>query len=54
VHDHQSEVVSEGVRDEEPLAGQVLEPDLRLSVRILEDQRKATVLNLGVDFKSAD
>jgi len=30
VHDHEPEVVSEGVRDEVPLARQVLEPDLGL------------------------
>lgn len=30
VHDHEPEVVSEGVRDEEPVTGEVLEPDLRL------------------------
>ena len=32
VHDHQAEVVSESIRDEKPLAGQVLEPDLRLGL----------------------
>ena len=39
VHDHQAEVVSESIRDEKPLAGQVLEPDLRLGLLRLEDKR---------------
>jgi len=30
VHDHQSEVISECIGDEIPLAREVLEPDLRL------------------------
>jgi hypothetical protein len=30
VHDHQSEVISERVRDKKPLARQILEPDLWL------------------------
>jgi hypothetical protein len=30
MHNHQSEVIREGVRYEEPGTGQVLEPDLRL------------------------
>ena len=38
VHDHQPEVVREGVRDEEPRARQVLEPDLRL-VNVATEQK---------------
>ena len=30
MHDHQSEVVSERVRDEKPVAAEILEPDLGL------------------------
>ena len=39
MHNHQAEVVSEGIRDEKPLAGQVLEPDLRLGLLRLKDKR---------------
>lgn len=42
--DHQSEIIGEGVCDEEPIAGEVLKPNLRLRLRILAslhvDQRE--------------
>ena len=45
VHDHEAEVVCECVGDEEPLAREILEPDLRLCISVLEDQRKTTVFD---------
>lgn len=54
VHDHQSEVVREGVGDEEPLAGEILEPNLRLGVRVLENQGQTSVFHLGVNVECAD
>ena len=55
VHDHEAEVVSECVRDEEPLARQILEPYLRLcSLVVPVDQREAPVLYLAVDIESPD
>jgi hypothetical protein len=51
VHDHEAEIVREGVRDEEPRAGQVLEPDLRL-VRVPSiHQGQPPVLHLGIDVE---
>ena len=54
VHDHQPEVVREGVRDEEPRAGQVLEPDLRLVDVTAEQKSQPTVFYLGVNVKGCD
>lgn len=55
MHDHQSEVVSEGVSDEEPATGEVLEPDLRLRLGVFAalhiNKREAATLAFGVDFK---
>ena len=54
VDNHEPEVISESVGDEEPLAGQVLKPNLRLRLIVfaLVDQSEASVLALLVDFKS--
>lgn len=54
VHDHESEVVSEGVCNEEPLARQVLKPNLGLSLRVLEDQSKAAVFHFLVNVKCSN
>jgi hypothetical protein len=37
MHNHQSEVVSKSVGDEEPLTGKILEPDLGLGWWVFED-----------------
>lgn len=54
VHDHESEVVGEGVGDEEPFAAEVLEPNLRfrLVVFALVDEGEAAVFALRVDVES--
>lgn len=54
VHDHETEIVREGVRKEEPSAAQVLEPDLGLALVILSlvDQSQATILALVVNLES--
>lgn len=54
VHDHQSEVVCESVSDEEPLAGEVLEPDLWLRVRRLVDESETPILDFVIQLESAD
>jgi len=54
VHDHESEVVGERVRDKEPLARQVLEPNLGLSLRVLEDQGEAAVFHFLVNVKCSN
>ena len=51
MHDHDAEVVREGVRNVVPLAGEVLEPDLRLLVGTLEQKSNAAVLRLRIDLK---
>lgn len=54
VHYHQPEVVREGVRDEEPRTGEVLEPELGL-VRVASvHQGKPTILDLGIDIKGCN
>ena len=54
VHDHQPEVVREGVRYEEPRAGQVLEPDLRLVYVSAVHQRQSPIFHLRVNIKGCD
>ena len=54
MHDHQSEVVSERVGDEEPVAAEVLEPDLGLVGCPSVDDGQPPVLDLRVDFVGVD
>lgn len=54
MHDHQSEVVSERICYEEPLAGEVLEPDLRLALLLFVYKRQSSVLDLRVDVKCSN
>lgn len=54
VHNHQSEIVGEGVGDEEPLAGEVLEPDLRLRGGASVHQGESTVLDIRVNIERVD
>lgn len=54
VHDHDAEVVREGVGDVIPLAGEVLEPNLRFLLGPFEQKSDAAVLRLGVDLKRND
>jgi len=54
VHDHQTKVVREGVRYEEPRTRQVLKPDLRL-VRVTPvHQSQTTILYLRIDIKGCN
>ena len=45
MHDHEAEVVGEGVSDEEPLARVVLEPDLRLAHASFVKESQAATLH---------
>ena len=45
VHNHQSEVIGEGIRDEKPLARKVLEPDLWLGSLCLVDQGQSPIFD---------
>lgn len=54
VHDHQTEVVGESVRDEEPRAGEVLEPDLRLVHIASVHQGESAILHFGVNVEGGD
>ena len=51
VHDHQAEVVGEAVGHVVPLAGEVLEPDLRLLVRTAIEQSYAAILSFRVNLE---
>jgi hypothetical protein len=51
VHDHQTEIVREGIGDEEPGTGQVLEPYLGLVCISSVHQGEAAVFHLGIDIK---
>lgn len=56
VHNHQSEVVCESVRYEEPLARKVLEPNLgfRLVVSSLVDESQTAAFHFRVDVEGYD
>ena len=54
MHNHESEVVCESVGDEEPLTREILEPDLRLSLWVFENESQTTVLDLLVYLESTD
>ena len=54
MHNHESEVVREGISNEKPAAGEVLEPDLRLGCGCLEDEGEASVLYLLINIESTD
>lgn len=54
VHDHQSEIISESIRDKKPLARQILEPNLWLGAGASIHQSKSTVLDIGVNIERVD
>ena len=54
MHDHQTEVIGERVSDVEPLAREVLEPNLRLLVTSSVHDGNTAVGDLRVDFKGMD
>ena len=58
MHDHKSEVVSKGVGYEEPVAGEVLEPDLGLGLWVPPtlhvDQSQPSAFALRIDLKRKD
>ena len=54
MHNHQSEVIGEGVRYEEPLAREILEPNLRFPLRLPVDEGQPSVPNFRVDIKCSN
>ena len=54
VHNHQSEIVGERVGDEEPLAGEVLEPDLWLRGGASVHEGESAVLDIRVNIECVD
>lgn len=53
MHNHQSEVVSEGISDEIPRARQVLEPDLRFAGATTVHQCKSTIPYLRINIEAS-
>ena len=51
VHNHKPEVISEGISDEEPLAGEVLEPNLGFALWVSVDQSKSSIFDFSIDIK---
>ena len=54
MHNHEPEVIGKRVRKEEPVAREVLEPDLRFGVGASVDDCKSSVLHFRVDIESVD
>ena len=52
MHNHQSKVVGECIRNEEPATREILKPDLRFVVIASVHQCKSAILNLRVNVKS--
>lgn len=53
MHNHQAEVIRERVRDEIPLAREVLEPDLWLgSLVVAVDESQSAIFDLAIDIES--
>ena len=53
MHDHQTEIVCEGISDEEPRTGEVLEPNLGLVCVSSVHQGEAAVFHLRIDIKGS-
>ena len=54
VHDHQPEVVSKSIGDEEPTSRQVLEPYLWLCIIVFVDHGKAPIPRFSIDVESSN